>query len=131
MKKILIIEDDEDILNIISIALGSKYMLLLIKDTNNLLEKMQNFLPDLIITDNFTGQKVAAEIINEIKSENRFSNIPVILFSGHPDIEKLSLEIAAFACISKPFSLKDLNVCIETVLASLSVAKEVQGNINA
>lgn len=129
MVKILIIEDDEDILNIISILLGSKYKLLMIHDTNNLLDKVENFLPDLIITDNFVGNKVAVEIISELRSEHRFSNIPVILLTGNPDIEKLSLEIAAFACLSKPFSLKDLNACIDKVLAILPAKKEVLGDI--
>lgn len=130
MVNILIIEDDEDILTIISIALGSKYKLLMLNDTNNLLDKIGNFLPDLILTDNFVGNKVAVEIMIELRIEPRFSNIPVILFTGNPDIEKLSLEIAAFAFLSKPFSLKELNACIEKVVAILPGKKEIQGNIN-
>ena len=115
MKKIFIVEDDEDITGILTIALGARYNLSIINDTNNLMERISDFLPDLIITDNFVGQKVAAEIIKEIRSEHRFSNIPVILFSGHPDIEKLSKEIEASAYLSKPFTLKELNSCIEKV----------------
>ena len=115
MKKIFIVEDDEDISYSLTIALGKKYNLSIINDTNNLMERMGDFLPDLIITDNFVGQKVAADIIKEIRSEHRFSNIPVILFSGHPDIEKLSKEIEANAYLSKPFTLQELNSCIEKV----------------
>ncbi|MDZ4793800.1 MAG: response regulator [Bacteroidota bacterium] len=127
MKKIFIVEDDEDITDILTIALGARYNLSIINDTNNLMERMSDFIPDLIITDNFVGQKVAAEIIKAIRSEHRFSNIPVILFSGHPDIEKLSKEIEANAYLSKPFTLKELNSCIEKVSAELTAVKEVQG----
>ena len=127
MKKIFIVEDDEDITDILTIALGKKYSLAITNDTNNLLERMGDFLPDLIITDNFVGQKVASEIMKEIRSEHRFSNIPVILFSGHPDIEKLSEEIEANAYVSKPFTLQELHSCIEKVSANLTGEKEVHG----
>ncbi len=131
MKKILIIEDDADTADILILALAKRYRLSMINNTINLMEKMNDFLPDLIITDNFVGQKVAAEIIKEIRSEDRFSHIPVILFSAHPDIHKLSIEIAAAAYINKPFTLQYLNSSIEKVLASPAVMKEVTGNINA
>jgi len=128
MKKIFIIEDDTDISAILSIALGSRYLLVMMNDTKNLMERMNEFLPDLIITDNFVGQKVAAEIIKEIRKEPHFSSIPVMLFSGHPDVEILSREIAASAFLSKPFSLQQLNACIETVLTISPAEKEFQGN---
>ena len=120
MKKIFVIEDDEDITDILTLALGNKYNLSIINDTNNLMERMTDFLPDLIITDNFVGQKVAAEIIKEIRSQHFFSNIPVILFSGHPDIEKLSKEINANAHLSKLFTIQELNSCIDKVSAKLT-----------
>ena len=125
MTKIFIIEDDEDISDILTLTLGNKYNLLIINDTNNLIARMSDFLPDLIITDNFVGQKVAAEIIKEIRSEHLFSNIPFILFSAHPDIEKLSEDIAANAYLSKPFTMQELNSCIEKVIANLTGVKEV------
>ena len=121
MKKILIIEDDADTADILILALAKSYRLSLINNTTHLMEKMNEFLPDLIITDNFVGQKVAAEIIKEIRSEDRFNYIPVILFSAHPDIHKLSIEIAAAAYITKPFTLQYLNSSIEKVLAGFAV----------
>ncbi len=131
MKKIFIVEDDEDITDILTIALGARYNLSIINDTNNLMERMNDFLPDLIITDNFVGQKVAAEIIEEIRSDHRFSSIPVILFSGHPDIKKIAKEIEANSYLSKPFTLEELYSCIEKVLTILPGEKEVRGNIHA
>ena len=126
MTKIFIIEDDEDISDILTLTLGNKYNLLIINDTNNLIARMSDFLPDLIITDNFVGQKVAVEIIKEIRDEHLFSNIPVILFSAHPDIKKLAEEIAANAYLSKPFTMEELNSCIDKVVAKLTCVKEVQ-----
>lgn len=129
MKKIFIVEDDVDITDILTIALGARYNLSIINDTNNLMEKMSTFLPDLIITDNFVGQKVAAEIINDIRSEDRFMNIPVILFSGHPDIELIAKKIGANAYLSKPFTIKELNTCIEKQFDNLTTVNDVQDNV--
>jgi DNA-binding NtrC family response regulator len=126
MSKIFIIEDDEDTSDILTLALGNKHNLLIINDTNSMMERISEFLPDFIIMDNFVGQKVAAEIIKEIRSQHFFSKIPVILFSAHPDIEKISKEIAANAYISKPFTLQDLNSCIDKVSAKLTGEKEVK-----
>jgi DNA-binding NtrC family response regulator len=126
MSKIFIIEDDEDTSDILTLALGNKHNLLIINDTNSMMERISEFLPDFIIMDNFVGQKVAAEIIKEIRSEHFLSKIPVILFSAHPDIEKISKEIAANAYISKPFTLQDLNSCIDKVSAKLTGEKEVK-----
>jgi DNA-binding NtrC family response regulator len=126
MSKIFIIEDDEDTSDIITLSLGNKHNLLIINDTNSMMERISEFLPDFIIMDNFVGQKVAAEIIKEIRSEHFLSKIPVILFSAHPDIEKISKEIAANAYISKPFTLQDLNSCIDKVSAKLTGEKEVK-----
>ena len=69
---------------------------------------------------------MAVEIIKEIRDEHRFSNIPVILFSAHPDIKKLSEEIAANAYLSKPFTMEELNSCIDKVVAKLTCVKAVQ-----
>ena len=126
MTKIFIIEDDEDISDILTLTLGNKYNLLIINDTNNLIKRISDFSPDFIITDNFVGQKVAVEIIKEIRDEHLFSNIPVILFSAHPDIKKLSEEIAANAYLSKPFTMEELNSCIDKVVAKLTCVKAVQ-----
>jgi len=131
MKKVLIIEDDVDITDILTVALGARYNVFIINDTNNLIEQMDTFFPDLIITDNFVGQKVADEIVKEIRFEHRFSKIPVVLFSGHPDIEKLASQIKANSYISKPFTLKDLNACIEEIFANLESEKELFGNMKA
>lgn len=123
MKKIFIIEDDEFNANILSLALSAKYSLSIVSDTIQMIEKINQFLPNLIITDNFVGQKVAAEIIAEIRAEQHLTKIPVVLLSGHPNIEKLAKDVAANAYLSKPFSLKDLNGSIENTLAMLESNK--------
>lgn len=116
MNRILVIEDDLDMTFILNMALSNKYLVKIINDTQHLLEILDEFVPDLILTDYFIGQKKTCEKIKEIKGLERFNRIPVILFTAHPDIEKLSFEMNATAFLSKPFDLADLYACIDKVL---------------
>jgi DNA-binding NtrC family response regulator len=116
VNKILVIEDDLDMTFILNMALANKYIVKIINDTQHILEILDQLVPDVILTDNFIGQKKACEIIKEIRDLERYKMIPVILFTGHPDIKKLSREINASAYLSKPFNLVDLYSCIDEVL---------------
>ena len=118
MKKILIIEDDVDITQILCIALNSAYSVLVANSFSGLLKKVIDFAPDLIICDNSVGQYKAIEIIAGIRGIAFHKAAPVLLLSAHPEIKKIAEEIDASAWMMKPFQIKDLCSCIYSVLAS-------------
>ena len=89
MKRILVIEDDQDIADIVEYALTEKYMVQTQTDNNLILNSIENFTPDLIMLDNQLGQKNAPEIVKQIKSVDAYKNIPFVLFSGHHDIKRI------------------------------------------
>ena len=117
MKKILVIEDDQDIAEIVEMALNHKYIVKTETDNTHILQAFDNFKPDLIMVDNHIGQKQAPEIVREIKNVIAYKNIPFVLFSGHHDIQRIANEIHASAYLSKPFDLKELYTCIDGVLS--------------
>jgi len=117
MKKVLIIEDDHDIGDITEMALNSKYNTLVKRDASQLIQVIQQFMPDVVLIDNFIGHKNATEIIEEIKSAGINLNIPMILFSAHQDIEIIATQIGAADFIAKPFDLYELHQCINRVLS--------------
>lgn len=116
MKKILVIEDDQDIADIVEMALSEKYNVKTQTNNHNVLVAFNGFTPDLIMIDNQLGQKNAPEIMQEIKSVTAYKNIPFVLFSGHQDIRRIASEIEANAYLPKPFALVDLYNCIDLVL---------------
>lgn len=118
MKKILVIEDDQDIADIVKLALSEKYKVRTQTDNNQVLSSLEGFNPDLIMLDNQLGQKQASEIVKQIKSVDAYKNIPFVLFSGHHDIKRIATEIDANAYLSKPFALVDLYSCIDLVLSN-------------
>src|SRR6187549_2849837 len=85
MKKILIIEDDTDITEILFLILGSVYEILIVNNCDGLLKKVIDFSPDLIICDNTIGQYKADEIISGIRSISIYKETPTLLLSAHPE----------------------------------------------
>jgi len=119
MKKILFVEDDCNMGEIIEMALSTKYHVLVQKDNINLVAVLNQFMPDVILINYYIRQKNAIEIIEEIKSTGFNLAIPIILFSGHPDIAALAAQIGAAGFLSKPFDLDELYGCIGGVLFSI------------
>lgn len=117
MKKILVIEDDQDIADIVEMALADKYMVQTETDNNHILDSFKDFRPDLIMVDNQIGQRYASDIMSELKNSIDYNNVPFVLFSGHEDIRRIANEIEANAFLPKPFALVDLYKCIDVVLS--------------
>ena len=95
MKKLLIVEDDVDMANILQIALNAKYQLKIVHEVKNIPSALVDFTPDGLLLDNFIGQAKASEVIKDIQALNETRKIPFILFSAHPEIEKIAGEIKA------------------------------------
>lgn len=117
VKRILVIEDDLDIAEVVEMALFEKYIVKSQTDNTTILETVRKFNPDLILVDNQIGQRNAPEIVKEIKSISDYKNIPFVLFSGHHDIRRIASEIDATAYLPKPFALVDLYSCIDLALS--------------
>ena len=117
MKKLLIVEDDVDMTDILRIALAAKYDLKIVHDSKSIPSALENFLPDVLLLDNFIGQSKATEVLKEIKLLNELKIIPFILFSAHPDIEKIAITMNANGFLPKPFKLTELYACLDKVIS--------------
>jgi len=107
-KKILLVDDEPDILDFVSTRLRSwEYEVITASDGEKALAAARDQMPDLILLDVMMPGKDGYETCNEIKSEESTSRIPVILFTAKPQQqEKLKSNyefIAADDYIMKPF----------------------------
>lgn len=109
-KRILVIDDDKDILAILSIIFREEGYEVILRDTGTTAEYVQLLHPDLILLDIqlIGSEKTGAEICRELKSHSETRRLPVILFSAETDIDILALESRADAYISKPFEAHHL-----------------------
>jgi len=109
--KILVIEDEEDIRELIHFNLfKEKYEVLLAKDGQEGLAMAQNHLPDLILLDLMIPKMHGHDVCKQLKSNSQTKHIPVIMVTAkgeESDIVK-GLELGADDYISKPFAPKIL-----------------------
>jgi DNA-binding NtrC family response regulator len=119
MSKILIIEDEESIRRVLKKVLieeDGKYQIFEAIDGVDGVEKIKTNKLDLILCDIKMPKKDGIEVLDFIIK--KYSEIPVIMISGHGDLETAveSMRIGAFDYISKP---PDLNRLLNSVRAAL------------
>lgn len=102
MKKIFILDDNDELLDIMNRVLGKDYQLLLKNDSNAVADDIFSFQPDLIVLDHTIGEINSADIIKELRHRQTPFSIPVILFSAHLKLDELATNIGAQGYIEKP-----------------------------
>ena len=120
--EILIIDDNADIRNIINdLIIEAGYKTRLAANYNQALNEIDKKLPDVAIIDVKLdkGDNDGLELLSHIKAKDK--NIPVIIITGHANIEMaiIALKAGAFEFIEKPFNrerlLNFINRAIENI----------------
>src|ERR1700761_9209073 len=106
-KKILAIDDDSDILEILALLLtGEGYEVRTLTHGASVFESIKDFQPDLILLDVMLAGMDGREICKDIKENKLTDSIPVILISGTHDLKPLlHLPGAPNDFIAKPFNI--------------------------
>jgi DNA-binding response OmpR family regulator len=128
-KKILLIEDQVDIRNLIKLCLhSSHYEIHEASDAVTGLNMAQSLKPDLVILDIMLPQRAGASIpvIKDgvdlcayLKSDANYAHMPIILLSakGQMADKALGLAAGAAAYLVKPFSPLQLIKLVEQLLS--------------
>jgi two-component system, OmpR family, phosphate regulon response regulator PhoB len=107
-KKIVVIEDDNDILDLIQYILEDEgYQVLPAGQTGNV-DAIAAHQPDLVLLDDRLPGEYGHVMCSRIKSNPRTQNIPVVLVSATRDLEKVAFDCKADDFLPKPFDLDDL-----------------------
>jgi two-component system nitrogen regulation response regulator NtrX len=125
--EILIVDDNTDIRNIINeLILDAGYKTRLAANYNQALTEIDKKLPDVAILDVKLdkGDNDGIELLSHIKSKNK--DIPVIIISGHANIEMAvkSLHNGAFEFIEKPFDSERLINFVKRAVENYNLKKE-------
>jgi two-component system nitrogen regulation response regulator NtrX len=122
IKEILIVDDNADIRNIINdLITEAGYKTRLAANYNQALNEIDKKLPDVAIIDVMLdkGDNDGLELLAHIKNKDK--NIPVIIITGHANVEMAikALKAGAFEFIEKPFNserlLNFINRAVENV----------------
>ncbi len=110
-KKILIADDEPDILEIVSYNLGKEgYEIYTAKDGNEAIERAKQLQPDLIILDIMMPKKTGVEVCQILRAQTLFQDTLIIFLTALSDeaSQIKGLETGADDYVSKPISPKVL-----------------------
>ncbi|HTB51807.1 MAG TPA: response regulator [Ferruginibacter sp.] len=107
--KILVIDDNEDILFMLKAMLQLKEYKVFTKETaDNIESYIQELMPDVILMDMLLSGIDGCEVCRKIKSIRAIAAIPVIMMSALPEAKALCVEAGANYFVGKPFEMADL-----------------------
>lgn len=114
MQKIIVLDDNEDILEAVSMVLKNKSMeVIALTDPAQLASNLPVNEPGLLLMDIFLGNEDGRKICQSLKSNPLFDQLSIILFSAQTYAPESVENIGAAAILNKPFSLKTLFGVIE------------------
>ncbi|MBQ3852961.1 MAG: response regulator transcription factor [Lachnospiraceae bacterium] len=115
-QKILIVDDDNNIAELISLYLVKEcYDTLIVNDGESALEKIPEFRPDLMLLDIMLPGIDGYEVCRQVRAN---SDLPIIMLSakGETFDKVLGLQLGADDYIEKPFDSKEMVARVKAVL---------------
>jgi DNA-binding response OmpR family regulator len=117
-KKILVVDDEEDILHFLELVLREKgYDVVTAANGHEALTTAQIERPDLVLLDIMMPQMDGWEVLKLLRIDDDTAQIPVAMLSARTEAKDRvqGLQEGAVDYICKPFSLQELLVKIETI----------------
>jgi CheY-like chemotaxis protein len=121
MKKILVVDDEEDVVDVLRLVLGKKgYEVATATSGMEGLARAQSALPDLILLDIMMHQMDGWEVLKLLKLDERTGAIPVVILSARVEArDKIrGLQEGAVDYVTKPFSVREILEKIEALLGA-------------
>lgn len=118
--KIIIIEDDQDMLNFLRMMLDTDYDIYTATDGRQGLDMIRDVFPDIILTDLMMAGMDGLELCRNIKGNPLTSHIPVVILTARSsdDTHQQAYETGADSYLTKPFSVKTLHTRLNAILAN-------------
>lgn len=115
-QKILIVDDDNNIAELISLYLTKEcFETMIVNDGESALEAVDEFEPNLILLDLMLPGIDGYQVCREVRTKNQ---VPIIMLSAKGEIfdKVLGLEMGADDYMEKPFDSKELVARVKAVL---------------
>lgn len=116
---VLVIDDSRDMIDFVRVSLKEKYNFVIAENGEEGLQKANNFLPEVIISDIMMPVMDGLTLCKKIKESPKTSHISIILLTakGLTSQKIEGIRMGADAYITKPFEIELLEANIDHLLA--------------
>jgi DNA-binding response OmpR family regulator len=117
-KKILIVDDDLEMLKLLRRALSARYELVVAPTSYDMEIMVNHFAPDLIILDLRLGDHNGADVCRGIRKQAAYDGIGILILSGldEPKVAAAAIWGGADSYMTKPFDIHTLQSTIHHVI---------------
>ncbi len=116
-KRVLILDDDPDILQICSIVLKKKgFDVSTLNTSSQVVDQVRIHQPNVILMDNWIPGPGGIEATRALKLSPETHDIPVIFFSANSNVTQLAREAQADYFLQKPFDISELETIVQMAI---------------
>jgi CheY-like chemotaxis protein len=118
--RILIIEDDRDIRDVLTLVLGAEgHEVRTAADGIAALDDLrEDGRPDLILLDMMMPRLDGEGFLHALRGDPRTADIPTVIVTGHPAVRAKAAELGATGFLAKPIELAELLDVVQHAAAS-------------
>jgi DNA-binding NtrC family response regulator len=114
-KKVMIYDDDTDLLEVCSLILSARnYEVIVREKCTEILSDVKEHHPDVIIMDNWIPDIGGVKATQLVKNSDEFRETPVIFFTANSNVQELANEAGADYFLQKPFDITQLEDLVNT-----------------
>ncbi|MBU6160016.1 MAG: response regulator [Myxococcales bacterium] len=126
LPRLLVIEDNTDLVRFIGEVLSAHYSVMSATDGESGVRLAQQFLPDVIMCDLMMPGMSGFDVLARLRSIEETCHIPVIVLSARQDAEARTLARArgADAFLGKPFQVSELLAAVSSLLDRIGLRRE-------
>lgn len=116
-KKVLVCDDDEGILDMVSFVLeDSGFLVIPESNSLNVYSLIEKEKPDLLLLDLWMPVLSGDQVLKMLRNNPETKDLPVIVISASTEGQKIAQEAGASAFIAKPFDIDQLINRVELIL---------------
>ena len=132
LPKILVVEDDKSISDLITLHLKKNdFEYLVVHNGEDALSNLDNFMPDFIILDWMIPGLSGLEVLRRIRNKQEYKNLPILMLTAkNSEQDKIiSFESGLDDYITKPFLPSELIARVKAILKRTSQSNQDQDNL--
>jgi two-component system, OmpR family, phosphate regulon response regulator PhoB len=112
-KKILILDDDQDVAALMDVLLRQQGFQTVIAYSSEVFKQLHDINPDIILMDNRLDEGYGKDYCKQLKADPATAHFKIVLVSAAHDLETLAADSCADGFLAKPFDITALTSLVQ------------------